>query len=120
LPECQLNLAHAVCYLASAPKSNACTLAIGAAVKDVKEGRTLPVPKHLKDGHYPGAKALGHAQGYKYAHDYAGGWVDQEYVPTDKRYYEPTDRGFEAQIKARLDELRARRGKGVGGGREHG
>jgi putative ATPase len=110
LPECRLNLAHAVCYLATAPKSNACTVAIGAAAKDVKEGRTLPVPKHLKDSHYRGAKeAFGHGTGYKYAHDFEGGWVDQEYVPTDAVYYEPTDRGFEAEIKARLDELRKRK-----------
>src|SRR5581483_7207719 len=88
LPECQLNLAQAVTYLATAPKSNASTMAIGAAVKDVKEGRTLPVPKHLKDNHYGGSKVFGHGQGYKYAHDFAGGWVDQEYVPADVTYYE--------------------------------
>ncbi|MBX9585556.1 MAG: replication-associated recombination protein A [Gemmataceae bacterium] len=109
LPECQLNLSQAVCYLASAPKSNACTVAIGRAAKDVKEGRTLPVPKHLKDSHYEGSKQFGHGTEYKYAHDYGDGWVDQEYVPADVEYYTPTDRGFEATIKARLDELRARR-----------
>ena len=112
LPECQLNLAHAVCYLATAPKSNACTVAIGAAQKDVKEGRTLPVPKHLKDSHYRGAKEqFGHGTGYKYAHDYGDGWVDQEYVPAGVEYYHPTDRGDEAAIKARLDELRKRKQK---------
>lgn len=116
LPECQLNLSQAVCYLASAPKSNACTVAIGKASKDVKEGRTLPVPKHLKDSHYEGSKQFGHGTEYKYAHDYGDGWVDQEYVPADVRYYEPTDRGFEATIKARLDELRARRN--ASGGRQ--
>jgi putative ATPase len=109
LPECQINLSHAVCYLASAPKSNACTVAIGKATKDVKEGRTLPVPKHLKDAHYDGAKKFGHGTDYKYAHSYGDGWVDQEYVPADVRYYEPTDRGFEAAIKKRLEELRQRR-----------
>jgi putative ATPase len=109
LPECQLNLSHAVCYLASAPKSNACTIAIGKASKDVKEGRTLPVPKHLKDSHYDGAKSFGHGTDYKYAHSYGDGWVDQEYIPADVRYYEPTDRGFEAGIKNRLDDLRQRR-----------
>src|SRR5438552_1384392 len=110
LPECALNLSHAVCYLATAPKSNACTVAIGKATKDVKEGRTLPVPKHLKDSHYRGAKEeFGHGTEYKYAHNYGDGWVDQEYVPTDAVYYEPTDRGFEAKIKARLDELRRRK-----------
>jgi putative ATPase len=109
LPECQLNLSQAVTYLATAPKSNASTLAIGAAVKDVQEGRTLPVPKHLKDNHYGGSKVFGHGQGYKYAHDFAGGWVDQEYVPADVTYYEPTDRGFEATIRERMEEIKRRR-----------
>jgi putative ATPase len=108
LPECQLNLSHAVCYLATAPKSNAATVAIGAAAKDVKEGRTLPVPKHLRDSHYAGSKQFGHV-GYKYAHDGEGGWVDQEYVPADVRYYEPTDRGFEATIRERMAEIEQRR-----------
>jgi putative ATPase len=109
LPECQLNLAQAVTYLATAPKSNASTVAIGAAVKDVKEGRTLPVPKHLKDSHYRGAKQFGHGTGYQYAHDGEGGWVDQEYVPADVTYYEPTDRGFEATIRERMAEIEKRR-----------
>jgi len=109
LPECRLNLSQAVCYLATAPKSNACTVAIGAATKDVKEGRTLPVPKHLRDAHYGGSKQFGHGTGYKYAHDFGDGWVDQEYIPADVEYYHPTDRGFEARIKARLEELRKRK-----------
>lgn len=113
LPECQLNLAQATCYLALAPKSNACTVAIGAARKDVREGRTLPVPRHLRDGHYSGAKQLGNAQGYQYAHDFHDGWVDQEYIPTDARYYEPTDRGFEARLRERLSELRQRKAQGI-------
>ncbi len=116
LPECQLNLSHAVCYLATAPKSNACTVAIGAAAKDVKEGRTLPVPKHLKDSHYSGAKQFGHGTGYQYAHNFADGWVDQEYIPADVEYYQPTDRGHEAKIKARLDELRKRKSRGASEG----
>ena len=70
LPECQLNLAQAVTYLACAPKSNAATLGIGAARADVREGRLLPVPVHLRDAHYGGAKRLGHGEGYQYAHDY--------------------------------------------------
>jgi len=110
LPECQLNLSHAVCYLATAPKSNACTVAIGAAVKDVKEGRTLPVPAHLKDSHYRGAKQeFGHGVGYQYAHNFEGGWVDQEYVPAEVDYYKPTDRGFEAEIQARMEAIRQRK-----------
>jgi putative ATPase len=116
LPECRLNLSHAVCYLATAQKSNACTVAIGAAAKDVTEGRTLPVPAHLRDSHYRGAKdTFGHGVGYKYSHNYAGGWVDQEYIPADVEYYQPTDRGHEAKIQARLNELRKRKKKPEGG-----
>ncbi len=109
LPECQLNLSQAVCYLATAPKSNAATVAIGLASKDVKEGRTLPVPKHLRDSHYGGSKSFGHGTGYQYAHDGEGGWVDQEYVPADVTYYTPTDRGFEAVIRERMAEIERRR-----------
>ena len=117
LPECRINLAHAVCYLATAPKSNAAYMAGEAAAKDVREGRTLPVPKHLKDSHYRGAKEqFGHGTGYKYAHDFGDGWVDQEYIPTDAEYYQPTDRGHEAKIKARLEELRKRKQKPEGEG----
>lgn len=111
LPECRLNLAHAVCYLSLAPKSNACTVAIGAAQKDVTAGRTLSVPTHLRDSHYQGAKSLGHGTGYQYAHNFAGAWVDQEYLPTDTIYYQPTDRGAEAAMRAKLEELRAMRAK---------
>jgi len=81
LPECQLNLAQAVTYLATAPKSNASTLAIGKAREDVRSGRTLQVPKHLRDSHYRGAERFGHGEGYKYAHDYEGGYVEQQYLP---------------------------------------
>ena len=109
LPECVLNLSHAVCYLATAPKSNACTVAIGAAQKDVKEGRTLPVPKHLRDAHYAGAKQFGHGTNYQYSHNFEGGWVDQEYIPADVTYYTPTDRGHEAIIAARMAEIAAKR-----------
>jgi putative ATPase len=109
LPECQLALAQAVAYIATAPKSNASTLAIGKARADVKSGRTLPVPTHLRDAHYPGAKDLGHGEEYKYSHDFADGWVDQSYLPEDRRYYEPVERGYEAVIKQRMAELRAKR-----------
>ncbi|QJW98780.1 replication-associated recombination protein A [Frigoriglobus tundricola] len=117
LPECRINLAHCVCYLATAQKSNAAYMAGESAAKDVKEGRTLPVPLHLRDKNYRGAKeTFGHGVGYKYAHDFEGGWVDQEYIPTDAEYYHPTDRGHEAKIKARLDELRKRKQKPEGQG----
>jgi putative ATPase len=109
LPECQLTLAQAVTYLACAPKSNASMLALGKAQEDVRAGRTLAVPKHLRDNHYRGAKQLGHGDGYEYAHDHPDGWVDQAYLPEDRRYYEPTDRGFEAELRRRLEELRNRR-----------
>ena len=116
MPECRINLSHAVCYLATCLKSNATYMAVESALKDVREGRTLPVPRHLRDGNHKGAKAaFGHV-GYKYAHDYEGGWVDQEYVPTDAEYYLPTDRGHEAKIKARLEELRKRKAKPEGQG----
>ncbi len=114
LPECQLNLSQAVTYLATAPKSNASTLAIGKAREDVRSGRTLAVPKHLRDSHYRGAGEFGHGEGYKYAHNYEGGYVEQEYLPEDRRYYEPTDRGYEAEIQERMKMLRERRSS-IGG-----
>jgi putative ATPase len=106
LPECQLNLAQAVAYIATAPKSNACTVAIGKACADVRSGRTLSVPAHLRDAHYKGAQQLGHGTDYKYSHDHAGGWVDQEYLPEERRYYEPVDRGYEVEIKKRMEALK--------------
>ncbi len=112
LPECQLALAQAVAYLATAPKSNAATLAIGKARADVRSGRTLQVPEHLRDSHYRGAEALGHGAGYEYSHDHEGGWVDQAYLPEERRYYEPVDRGYEAEIGRRMAELREKRQAG--------
>jgi putative ATPase len=106
LPECQLALAQAVTYIATAPKSNASTLAIGKARKDAQSGRTLPVPAHLRDSHYKGAQELGHGEDYQYSHDFEGGWVDQAYLPEERRYYEPVERGYEAEIKKRMEELR--------------
>jgi putative ATPase len=108
LPECQIPLAQAVTYLACAPKSNAAYMALISAREDVRAGRTLQVPKHLRDASYGGAKVFGHGEDYKYAHSYEGGFVEQEYLPEARRYYEPTDRGFEAQIRARLEALRNR------------
>jgi putative ATPase len=108
LPECRLTLAQAVTYLALAPKSNACTTAIGAAMSDVREKRVIPVPRHLQDKHYAGAKRLGHGQGYEYAHDAQDGIAAQDYLGVEKRYYEPTDRGFERELAERLAEIRRR------------
>jgi len=111
LPEARIILAQAAVYVACAPKSNAVYLGIDKALADVKEQRTQGVPAHLKDGHYKGAEKLGHGQGYKYAHDYPQHYVDQEYMPHQAVYYEPTLQGYEAKIKARLDELKSRMDK---------
>jgi len=105
MPEAKITLAQAVVYMASAPKSNRSYAAINAAIDDVRNGRTIPVPKHLRDSHYAGSARLGHGQGYQYAHDHAGAFVVQDYLGDDKRYYEPSDQGFEAEISRRLSEL---------------
>ena len=97
-PEAQLPLAQAVIYLATAEKSNASAKAIWAAVADVKNNRTVPVPRHLRDSHYQGAKKLGHGTDYQYPHKFADAHVDQEYLGVDKTYYSPTNRGHEALI----------------------
>jgi putative ATPase len=120
LPECQLPLAQAVTYIATAPKSNASTMAIFQARRDVAEGRVLVVPPHLRDAHYGGAKRLKHGEEYQYAHDFEGGWVDQDYLPIEKIYYEPVDRGYEATIRKRLEELRSLRQQTPGGTAERG
>jgi len=109
LPEAQLALSQAVAYIATAPKSNACTVAIGKARDDVKNGRTLAVPAHLRDASYQGAKKLGHGEGYKYSHDFEGGHVEQAYLPEERVYYEPTDRGYEAVISERMEQLRKKK-----------
>jgi len=110
MPEAKIPLAQAVTYIACAPKSNASYLAIDAAEKDVREGRTLPVPDYLKDASYPGAERLGRGKGYKYAHSFEGHWVDQDYIPTTRIYYRPTEQGHEKNLKARLDAIRKARG----------
>jgi len=107
LPECQLNLAQAVTYLACAPKSNAATLAIMEARQDVRQCRLLPVPVHLRDRHYEGSKRLGHGEGYQYAHDYPGGIVSEDYLGIEREYYRPVDRGFEQELAERLRSIRA-------------
>ena len=108
MPECQLTLAQAVIYMATAPKSNASATAIWTAMKDAREGRTVPVPRHLRDGHYAGAKKLGNT-GYQYAHDSPTGFVDQVYLGVDKVYYTPTDRGHEQRIKQFLEWIQSQR-----------
>ena len=112
LPECRLNLAQAAAYLALAPKSNAAYEGIKAATRHLREHGAKPPPPYLQDAHYPGAKKLGRGRGYVYPHDEPGGVADQPLAPEgmeDERFYAPTDRGFEAELRRRLAELRKRR-----------
>jgi putative ATPase len=101
LPEAQLNLAEAVIYLATAPKSNRTALAIWRAREDVRTGPSAEVPVHLRDAHYQQAKTLGHGKGYAYPHDDPTGWVAQQYKPSElegRRYYEPSPHGAEGRL----------------------
>ena len=110
MPESQLTLAHATVHLATAPKSNAVTTALGAAMADIRAGKAGLVPAHLRDGHYSGAARLGHAQGYRYPHDDPDGVVPQQYPPDEVAgtdYYRPTTHGAEREIASRLEKLRA-------------
>jgi putative ATPase len=110
MPEAQLTLAHATVHLATAPKSNAVTTALGAAMSDIREGKAGLVPAHLRDGHYSGAAKLGNAIGYKYSHDDPDGVVPQQYPPDELvgvDYYQPTTHGAERDIAGRLEKLRA-------------
>jgi len=109
MPEGRIPLAEAVVYLATAPKSNASYLAIDKAIADVRNGNIGRVPAHLRDGHYPGAKKLGHGKGYRYPHDADVGVLAQQYSPDELQgtaYYEPTDHGNEREVTARLEKLR--------------
>ncbi|PWN03049.1 AAA family ATPase [Nocardioides silvaticus] len=109
MPEAQLTLAHATIALAVAPKSNAVTTAIGAAIGDVRAGKIGTVPPHLRDAHYPGAKKLGHGATYKYSHDEPFGVAEQQYAPDvvlDAEYYQPTELGAEAAVKQRWERVR--------------
>lgn len=108
LPECRLTLSQVTTYLACAPKSNAATLAIGEAIEDVRSQRTLPVPRHLRDGHYAGAKQLGNSVGYQYSHQSEDGVVAQDYLGVDRVYYRPVPRGFETELAQRLESVRAK------------
>jgi putative ATPase len=109
MPEARIILAEAVVHVATAPKSNAAYTAIDAAIADVKAGKAGPVPAHLRDAHYAGAKQHGHGQGYRYAHDYPHGIAAQQYAPdelADTTYYRPTGYGHERDITARLARIR--------------
>ena len=112
LPEAQLNLAQAVVYLATAPKSNRVALAIWSAREDVRKGVSSEVPAHLRYGHYEAAKEFGHGVGYIYPHDDPRGWVSQQYLPDEANgsisrqtsYYTPSDHGLEAEIAERIEQ----------------
>jgi putative ATPase len=106
-PEARIPLAEATVYIATANKSNSAYLAIDAALEDVRSGRTLPVPEHLRDTHYKGAERLGHGKGYEYAHDHPGHFVAQDYLGAEKCYYQPTEQGVEKKIKERVEKWRA-------------
>ncbi len=109
LPEARINLTQAVTYIACAPKSNAVVTAIDRAQADVRSGKLAPVPVHLRDTSYPGAKKLGHGQGYQYPHSFPGHHVAQEYLPQGTKsqaYYEPSDQGYEKKIRERLKQWR--------------
>ena len=112
-PEARIPIAEAALYVATAHKSNTVIKAIDAALEDVRSGRTLAVPEHLRDANYAGAKRLGHGEGYQYAHDFAGHHVAQDYLGAERRFYEPTEQGVEKKIKERLDRWRAARATGV-------
>lgn len=109
MPEAQIILAQAVTYVASAPKSNASCMAVFEAMDAVRNTKTAPIPVHLQDAHYKGAQKLGHGDGYLYAHDYPNHYVKQQYLPdglTDCHFYEPTENGYEKNIKEHLRFLK--------------
>jgi len=106
-PEARIPIAEAALYIATANKSNSACLGIDAALEDVRSGRTLPVPEHLRDANYRGAKRLGHGEGYEYAHAHPGHFVAQDYLGAFRRFYEPTEQGVEKKIKERVEKWRA-------------
>ncbi len=109
MPEAQIILSQAATYVACAPKSNAACVAIDRAMETVRTVKTAPVPPHLRDSHYRGAEKLGRGTRYLYAHDFPDHYVKQQYLPdglTDAKFYEPTENGYEKEIKARLAYLK--------------
>ncbi|MBO4776052.1 MAG: replication-associated recombination protein A, partial [Lachnospiraceae bacterium] len=109
LPESYLILSHAAIYLASAPKSNACTVALEEATKAVHEGGNLPIPAHLRDAHYPGAAEFGHGTEYKYPHNYENHYVKEQYLPYELKgmnFYKPGDLGYENKIKEHFKKIK--------------
>ena len=109
MPEAQIILAQAVAYIATAPKSNASSQAIFEVMSTVEETGNLPIPTHLQDAHYKGAKNLGHGVGYKYAHDYPNNYVNQQYLPYElsgKEFYRPSGNGYEVKIKEHIKRIK--------------
>ena len=109
MPEARIILAQAVTYVASAPKSNAAYMAVDQALESVRNQKIGAVPNHLRDAHYKGAAKLGHGIGYKYAHDYPDHYVKQQYLPDEllgTTFYEPTENGYEKNIKEYLERIR--------------
>ena len=108
MPEARIILSQAALYVACAPKSNACYMAVNKALEVVKTTKTQSVPAHLQDAHYKGSSELGHGVGYKYAHDYPNHYVKQQYLPDEivgECFYEPTDNGYEKQIKSHMNKI---------------
>ena len=109
MPESGLILAEAALAVATAPKSNAVTVALSESLADVSAGKAPPVPAHLRDAHYAGAEGLGHGKGYRYPHDFPHAVVGQQYLPEElegSRYYRPSGNGFEKQLASRLEAVR--------------
>ncbi len=109
MPEARIILGQAVTYCATAPKSNASYIGIDAAMSDIKEERVQPVPKHLRDAHYAGAKKMGHGKGYIYPYGEKENFAVQDYMGVAKKYYSPNNSGYESKIKERIaywDSLR--------------
>jgi putative ATPase len=107
-PEARIILAEAVVYVACAPKSNASYLAVDAAIKQVREEKSAPVPRHLQDASYPGAKALKRGERYRYVHEYEDAYTPQDYGVPRGSFYRPNERGKETEFKARLEALEQR------------
>lgn len=111
MPEAQIILSQAVAYIATAPKSNASCVAIEQAMRAVQETPQVTIPVHLQDAHYKGAAKLGHGKGYKYAHDYPGNYVEQQYMPYElngREFYSPSGNGYEVKIKEHMKKLRSK------------
>ncbi len=107
MPEARIILAQTCTYLATAPKSNASYMAVEKALQEIKNGEILEVPNHLKSTSYQGAEKLGYGKDYKYPHDYPFHYTPQQYLAKEKKYYEPTEIGFEKKIKQRMEFLKS-------------